>query len=232
MISTVSTFILMCSAGAQHFWKKGFHVNVKTNNGVEALNSLLKRSYLRPSGNMGEFSIATTIRVMVREFLPEMFREYKEENFKASSENAKYNQSIPSFFHDRPHQLLKHWRTRWDASAYSPLIEGANPYYVASESSETTYTVKLGDAETYPSCSCVDFSKHFLLCKHFFALIRQGCIHWEDISALYRNSLYINIDWDVLQTKQPIKEDKTFVSINYNTCIAFFLVICVSGTVG
>jgi len=67
-------------------------------------------------------------------------------------------------------------------------------------SMETVYNVSFGSPEEMPSCSCPDYVKHRLPCKHFFAVFH---LHehwgWESLPTLYLSSPYMSIDWPAIR---------------------------------
>ena len=59
----------------------------------------------------------------------------------------------------------------------------------------TTHTTDIGVASKEPSCSCKDWIKHRIPCKHFFAVFR---LHpewsWERLPSEYLRSPYLSLD--------------------------------------
>jgi len=50
-----------------------------------------------------------------------------------------------------------------------------------------------------PSCSCPDFTKHLLPCKHFFAAFQfDDRWDWTSLPAFYLSSPYMSIDWTAI----------------------------------
>jgi len=39
-----------------------------------------------------------------------------------------------------------------------------------TDGSKKWYSVQLGSDSVFPNCECVDFERHYLPCKHFFAI--------------------------------------------------------------
>ena len=56
------------------------------------------------------------------------------------------------------------------------------------------YNVSFGDNETLYSCSCQDFRRTRLLCKHFFAIIKSGRKQFSDLTKLFPNHRFTNLD--------------------------------------
>ena len=56
------------------------------------------------------------------------------------------------------------------------------------------YNVSFGDNETLCSCSCQDFRRTRLLCKLFFAIIKSGRKQFSDLTKLFLNHRFTNLD--------------------------------------
>ena len=56
------------------------------------------------------------------------------------------------------------------------------------------YNVSFGDNETFCSCSRRDFRRTRLLCKHFFAIIESGRKLFSDLTKLFLNHAFTNLD--------------------------------------
>ena len=59
---------------------------------------------------------------------------------------------------------------------------------------EKEYTVVFGVQETFCSCTCRDFRRTRLLCKHFFAVIESNKKQFHYISQLFRDHHFTNLD--------------------------------------
>ena len=59
---------------------------------------------------------------------------------------------------------------------------------------EKEYTVVIGDQETFCSCTYRDLRRTRLLCKHFFAAIESNKKQFHDISQLFRDHNFTNLD--------------------------------------
>ena len=64
-----------------------------------------------------------------------------------------------------------------------------------TDDSKKWYNVQLGSDSVFPSCECVDFERHYLPCKHFFAIFHQTPGYsWECLPEYFRNNIFITID--------------------------------------
>ena len=73
-----------------------FYAAVNTNNGVEALNKVLKYNYLPQNKNMTVSNLAT---LLVTAFLPESYQKYLLQNYQMSGTYRAYKDFIPSYLH-------------------------------------------------------------------------------------------------------------------------------------
>ena len=64
------------------------------------------------------------------------------------------------------------------------------------------YNVSFGDNGTFCSCSCRDCSRTRLLCKHFFAIIESGIKHFTDLTILFLNHPFTNLDRDLFEDNE------------------------------
>ena len=85
------------------------------------------------------------------------------------------------------------------------MIQGSSGYI---------YTVSFGAESGIPSCSCSDWTKWQLPCKHFFALFRLVPEwSWESLPECYRKGAYLSTSYTSLPEYQiALKEDVTFES--------------------
>ena len=84
-----------------------------------------------------------------------------------------------------------------------------------------TFEVDFGDSSTVCSCSCPEYQRERVLCRHFYAVFRsQHNYSWGNVSVLYTESPLLCLDVDEeepsidcnfhqepAQTNPPIKSD-------------------------
>jgi hypothetical protein len=112
--------------------------------------------------------------------------------------------------------VVKHCYKRWEDSGeisaddINQVREGE--FLVKSQSSEEVYTVNFSPGEfPVPCCSCEDWRKFHLICKHFCAIFRHTSWKWEQLPIEYRNNPFITIDEDVLHQFHSQITDSTSV---------------------
>ncbi|VDI37852.1 Hypothetical predicted protein, partial [Mytilus galloprovincialis] len=185
------------------FLEIGFNSKVRTNNGVESLNGSLKNFYTKLTGTG---SVTSLVEILVKDFVPDQISTYRRLNYQYSSQYRQYNQHIPVFLHNLPRNVVSHCLTRF---AYAANFSGEHIdelstglLLVKSETEESLYyTVDLGSPENLLSCSCDDFLKSFLPCKHIFAVLRHTHYCWDDISCRYLESPYLQLDPDFISAE-------------------------------
>ena len=188
--------ILLFQRWCPVFWDKGFHSCVRTNNGVEALDRSFKMFYHHLSC---DGSVSSTLDEIIHEFIPDMLHSYARTNYIYSSEYRAFSSTIPKFLQNKPRQFITHCMTRISSASEiqkDQIVNLENNIFKVNN-----YSLTLGDDNTYPDCSCIDFQRSFMPCKHFFALFSHSGLSWEDISPLYRNSPYTNLDTDFMSLK-------------------------------
>ncbi|XP_065658459.1 uncharacterized protein LOC136082971 [Hydra vulgaris] len=176
-------------------------VAVNTNNGVESKNKEFKYGYL---SKFHDKSLSGMITVLVEQFLPDKYNSYVESNFKASGYYRSYQQSLPSWLHNRPKKFVAHCIEKLDSSKFiaSNLIyKDGVVFKVKSEKNDNTYEVFFGDELRMPSCSCFDWKKNLLPCKHMLAVTTKYKISWDSFGTQYKNSVFLNLDFDVMGSR-------------------------------
>ena len=76
-----------------------------------------------------------------------------------------------------------------------------------------TRNVFFVDNETFCSCSCRDYTRTRLLCKHFFAIIESGRKQFSDLTILFLNHQFTNLDGDLFENNE-IDNDRDPTLIN------------------
>ncbi|KAL5013808.1 hypothetical protein ScPMuIL_008078 [Solemya velum] len=191
-----------------HF-HNGFHLNVTTNNGVEALNNSLKKFYIKLTSTG---TLTSLIDILVTEFVPDLLKTYVQLNYQFCSQYKRYNEYVPEFLHNKPRNVVKHCLTRYaNASSYKAgdidFVTNGGVFLVKSESNvDEFYHVDIGSNLQLPSCSCADFIQSYLPCKHMFAIFRNTNYKWNDLSPLYLSSPYMNLD-DRFLSEQQFDQD-------------------------
>lgn len=130
-----------------------------------------------------------------------------EKNVRAHSLYRGYSQDIPSYLHDRPHQVVKHCMAKKHLAEefYTKQVllhQSDDGMFKVQSSTQTNvwYTVRFDT----PSCSCMSYQHDHLPCKHFFAVFKNypewG---WEKLPLRYISSPTLTLDENVIP-KQSI----------------------------
>lgn len=121
--------------------------------------------------------------------------------FRASSNFKSYDASTPNYLHNRPRTVVEHCMKRLHLTDQfgSGDINGTSKSYTV-KSTEKTYQVTMGSEKEFPSCTCEDFRRNFLPCKHFFAVFKFSNQSWRNLSPLYIESPYLNLDFGAINS--------------------------------
>ena len=77
-----------------------------------------------------------------------------------------------------------------------------NLFSVKSASTTEVYVVSFGDCNIFPKCSCCDFKKYFLPCKHMFAIFHKfSDVSWANLPEWYRESPIMILDREIVGNK-------------------------------
>ena len=90
-----------------------FNRSVDTNNGTEALNKVLKYSYLPKRRSL---TLSLIVTLLLEKFLPDCYQKYLFQNFRLTSFNRSYKTFVPCYLHDRPRNVILHCVDRKSSS--------------------------------------------------------------------------------------------------------------------
>ena len=177
-----------------------YHAAVDTNNGVEAMNKLLKYSYLPKGKNI---TLTQLVTVLVEEFLPEMLQKYQKENFAMSESYRSYNEFVPKYLQGRPRSVILHCISRIrKAERFTKeavhQIDTSGQFRIKSASGKQ-HTVKFVSDDNMPQCTCKDWTRWHIPCKHFFAVFHYfPNWGWASLPKEYLENEYLSADSTVL----------------------------------
>lgn len=190
-----NTWLPVVEEWSESFFSVDFKIKIKTNNGIESMNHVLKNKFLC---NHSTKTLLSLFEVIVDEFLPHQLKLYIDSNIKLSESYRMYHKEIPNFLHRRPLFFIKHVYQRYCA-AKSALSQhedvedlGDGLFKVKSETRKYAHIVNFN----IPNCTCEDFQKYFFPCKHMCAVFisPKNNVCFDDLSETYRTSPYITID--------------------------------------
>ena len=124
-------------------------------------------------------------------------------NVTFSSGYKTYTENIPSYLQNRPRSLvtfLSEKAQRVSTLMYDSVREQTDgSFEVCSDDpgiidTKLIYNVSFGDNKTLRSCSCQDFRRTRLLCKLFFAIIKSRRKQFSDLTKLFLNHRFTNLD--------------------------------------
>ena len=199
-------------------------MSCNTNNGTERINGDLKHDELVGFKNC---SLSDLYEIIIPRFLPKFYRKYVSLNVKFSSGYKTYAENIPSYLQNRPQSLVTFLLER--AQRMSTLMidtvkeQTYGSFEVFSDDpgisdTKLKYNVSFGDHETFCSCSCRDFRRTKLLCKHFFAIIDSRIKQFSDLTKLFLNS-FTNLDRGLFEDNEINNvADPTLIKDNWKKC--------------
>ena len=133
-----------------------------------------------------------------------MFCSYINPNVKSSSKYCSDHQKVVEWdLLDKPKKYVKHCLERITKveqidSNNVQVIETNSLFKVKSSSKKIFHQLDLGDKCSFPTCTCHDWMKHLMPCKHFLALFEhKSGISWNSLGNVFRKLPYFNIDYEV-----------------------------------
>ena len=130
---------------------------------------------------------------------------YVEENTRLSCSYKRYDLEMPHYLHNRPRHIVQHCLEKIDLAKSIPfhhvILEGEGQFEVHSQTSmlDVWCKVTFGGHDATPSCTCKEWQRTHLPCKHMFAIFRHKP-DWgfENLSEAYRTSPFFILDEDLI----------------------------------
>ena len=101
----------------------------------------------------------------------------------------------------QPNKFVKYCLDKLQLAHDIPLEnivkESGTSFKVVNSDEKSNYKVSFENSSNLPSCSCYSWKKEQVLCKHFIAVMEKFSLTWDDFGEKYRNSPFLNIDYDV-----------------------------------
>ena len=185
---------------ARAFRDNEYHCAVDTNNGVEAQNKLLKYSYLP---NRKNITLSSLVSHIIESFLPDRYQKYLLQNYQMTEAYRSYSDIIPDYLRTRPRSVIIHCLDRVrKANKFSStdVQEGESEgcFNVTSQSGKVHH-VDLGVTSTAPLCTCMDWIRHHIPCKYFFAILKHYTQwSWDSLPKTYFQSPHLSCDTETL----------------------------------
>lgn len=148
-------------------------------------------------------TLSSLVTLLVERYLPDAQQRYVIPNLQASEWYRKYNDFVPEFLRGRPRSVILHCMNRQSRSnkyTEETLSMGEEEgVFMLRKEDGSKHTVNFGknSPEHMPSCSCKDWTRWHLPCKHFFAVFRlKEAWNWNKLPQSYLNSAYLSTDKD------------------------------------
>ncbi|XP_019639650.1 PREDICTED: uncharacterized protein LOC109481516 [Branchiostoma belcheri] len=143
---------------------------------------------------------------------------YTQLNVRSSSLFSEYDAHVPKFLWDRPRGVVSHIRSRLQGALLyqekDVTAVSSGTFNVKSESKPTTHQ-SFGTCDIMPSCTCKDWMRHKLPCKHMCAVFHHvpGC-GWHSLARCYKDNPIFSLDEECLaQTRTEYSEGNSSESI-------------------
>ena len=146
-------------------------------------------------------TLSSLVCLLVERFLPDAQQRYVLPNLKCSEWFRQYSDFVPDFLRERPRSVILHCLDRQSRSSKycSDDVQAGEKegLFAVRKSDGSQHVVDfIGDPVLQmPSCSCKDWIKWNIPCKHFFAVFRYNSAwNWESLPEAYKNSAYLTTD--------------------------------------
>ena len=191
-----------------------YHAAIETNNGIEAQNKALKYKFL-PRTSISSSNVVT---IIIEQFLPEQNRNYLFLNFQMDPTYRGYSSEVPTYLHGRPKNIIVHCLAREEKArktfSEDDICESDEDkgIFIVKGKSGVVHTINFGKESGKPSCTCQDWTRHNVPCKHFFLIfitkIQWG---WTSLPQSYLQGPYLSCDNNALESIQrPLDSSSSF----------------------
>ncbi len=146
-----------------------------------------------------------------------MWYKYFLQNYQQLSQYRAYNSCIPS----SPRSVVLHCLDRRTNSTKQSLKVVDNALGIFDiAGGKHTVNFRLNTDNKTPSCTCKDWIRHYLPCKHFFTVFwHTKQWQWERLPQEYQNSAYLSTD--ILALQSHFSQSSAQVqSVNHDTEIS------------
>ena len=139
------------------------------------------------------------IRLLVDQFLPDSHQHYLFENYRQMDIYRMPADLVPEYLTGRPRTFIRHClvrKTRSNKFTGDSIQQTDTPglFYI-KKGDAVKHTLKFGsqDDEEMPSCTCKDWVRWQIPCKHFFAIFREVPEwSWKSLPIKYlQNAFYL-----------------------------------------
>ena len=142
-----------------------------------------------------------------------MIHRYVEQNVRRSGTYRNCNKVLPEWLHDKPQKFTRHCRER---IALGKAIKKRDSevrsmkcliFQIHSSANNDIYTITLGDKTTMPQCTCENWGKSSMPCKHMFAVMDHiECVSCVSFLEKYTQSPFLRLKNNI--EKSQVKEAK------------------------
>ena len=162
---------------------------------------------------------------MVESYFPEARQNYLCLNYMQTNQYRKYKSIVPDYLQDRPRTTILHCLERKSKShKYSiddvSAVDIELGVFEVKKSENKSYTVNFGfnANDKMPFCTCPDWIKWHLPCKHFFAAFSlYPSWNWYKLPQAYLESAYMSTDQQSLDNFFKRTAECNEEEINFDT---------------
>ena len=139
------------------------------------------------------------VRLLLEQFLLDSRQHYVFENYRQLECYRVPSDIVPEYLRGRPRAVIKHCllrKTKSNKFAADAVQDTsmAGVFELVKESGGK-HTINLSSEGEMPFCSCKDWARWHIPCKHFFAVFRwRSKWSWNTLPYQYRHSPYLSTD--------------------------------------
>ena len=149
---------------------------------------------------MKQSLLSDVLVILVNSFIPKHYENYIKFNVCYGDGCKRYVSGIPYFLKNRPKKIVEILSEKMYTVVPKAEINRLDQHtFKVNHNEECTgikkeYEVFLGNESKFCSCSCQDFRRYRMLCKHFFLIFKSKLAKFYDLSPLFVNHPYMILD--------------------------------------
>ena len=154
---------------------------------------------------MKNITLSSLVSHIIESFLSDRYQKYLLQNYQMTEAYRSYSACISEYLRTRPRSVIIHCLDRVrKANKFSStdVQEGESEgcFNVTSQSGKVHH-VDLGVTSTAPSCTCMDWIRHHIPCKHFFSIFKHYTRwSWDSLPQTYLQSPHLSCDTEALNS--------------------------------
>ena len=178
-----------------------------TNNRTERLNENPKYDEVKA---LKQSFLSEVLVILVNSVIPRHYKKYIELNIPHGHGCKRYASGIPYFKKNRPMKIVEILLENIYRAVPKAEINRLDQHTFKVNHNEECTSIKkdyiyfLGNESKFCSCSCHNFCRYRMLCKHFFKIFNSNLAKFNGLRPLFLNHPYMILDHSMFGNNNEI----------------------------